>query len=471
MGASACSASISLGGEESATPSVSPKASSAPPVPHLDTVPDIQDFWAKTYPEIYDAPYEPIPADQIYAAGTSGVSLPDCGGAPIVDKDWEGNAFYCFGDNEIVYDARLGGLMTELGKQGGPLAVGIVFAHEWGHAIQDRAGNVREPSIYMELQADCFAGSWLKHVGEEGSADLQFEEEDLDRLLGVLLSFRDTPGSHAGSATAHGSGFDRITSFQDGFEGGAQACVDYFTDPPFITEIPFSSLQERRTGGNAPAKTVIPATVELLNDFYTKTDRRIYEPIPTRRVFTFDPTDPKAVTADALPECDGAAMDPAELTNEVFICEPDGYVIVDVNYLQRIYEEVGDFGVATIVAMPWAQYVQHLQGYPASADSTTASARASGCYTGGFTAAMVNSFLVSKTLGRVELSAGDLDEAISAFLDEDGTDGPQGDSAFQRVQAFQDGFFKGYRRCKVYLADLPGSAPTTAPSRAISPSS
>jgi predicted metalloprotease len=41
----------------------------------------------------------------------------------------------------------------------------FIIAHEWGHAVQESA-NVQASDKLMELQADCFAGAFLKHASE-----------------------------------------------------------------------------------------------------------------------------------------------------------------------------------------------------------------------------------------------------------------------------------------------------------------
>ena len=60
--------------------------------------------------------------------------------------------------------------MPHLAKTFGTFSVALVLAHEWGHAIQDRAGNDDEQTVYLEQQADCFAGAFLDHVAENGNA-------------------------------------------------------------------------------------------------------------------------------------------------------------------------------------------------------------------------------------------------------------------------------------------------------------
>lgn len=60
-----------------------------------------------------------------------------------------------------------------------------ILAHEWGHLVQANLGflNGQYLTIQTELQADCFAGSWASHAGEEG----YLEEGDLDEGASSLF--------------------------------------------------------------------------------------------------------------------------------------------------------------------------------------------------------------------------------------------------------------------------------------------
>jgi predicted metalloprotease len=431
------------------TPSRSPSPTPPPKSVVQLATEDIQAYWATEFPEIYhDQVYLPVPPDRIIAAGAPGVDVPPCQGHAVTPAAWGDNAFYCFNDNYVVYDARSNGLIPDLQRQYGELAVAFVFAHEWGHAIQDRTGNVNRPTIYQELQADCFAGSWMARAADGQATGLTFHPGDLDGILSAMLTFRDIPGSRAGAADAHGSGFDRVAAFQQGFDEGASACVSYFADPPVITEIPFTTAREYENGGNMAAGRVLPVSVELLNDFYSRVARRFYRPIPIQKVYAYDTT----AATHSLPSCGDVQVQPDQITNTVFFCKPDAYVILDLNYLQGVYEQIGDFGVSTLLAVPWASYVEGLQGFPGAAEGTASASLGADCYTGGFAAAMVNGVLSSQTLGgQVSLSPGDLDEAISAFIDADKVKGSHGtDATFARVDAFRDGFFRGYMGCDSY---------------------
>src|SRR3954447_10377781 len=215
---------------------------------------ELQAYWADEYPDLYGDRYQPIPRARIIAA-RPGVKLPACQGHRTRYADVRGNAFYCLQSNFIAYDDVT--LMPRLAETFGTFSVALVLAHEWGHGIQDRAGNGDEQTVYLEQQADCFAGAFLSHVADDGNA-LELEPGDLEASLGAMLLLRDAPGKSAADQSAHGSAFDRISAFQDGFESGAEQCATYFETPPVLVELPFSNAADAQSGGETAAEDVIP---------------------------------------------------------------------------------------------------------------------------------------------------------------------------------------------------------------------
>jgi predicted metalloprotease len=397
-------------------------------------VSDIQDFWDDEFRAVYGARYVPIPRNRVIA-GRPGVRIPSCQGQRLSYRDVEDNAFYCFRDNFIAYDDA--GLFRDLHDDVGAFAIGLVLAHEWGHAIQDRAGELNRPTIHMELQADCFAGAWTADVARDPD-DVPYAAGDLEVALAALIRFRDAPGSSPDDSSAHGSAFDRVSAFQEGFQFGAQRCAEYFVDPPLVVQVPFGSAQDEARGGDVPAEEVIPLTVELLNDFYSQVEPR-YAPLSTDDIQAFDSSKPRTI-----PRCGASRPSVAQVRNRVYFCIDDGYIAFDEPFLQQIYDDIGDFGVATLIANPWATHVQVDQGIPGVVDNDLTAVLQADCYTGGWAAAFYNGFLSGGSL-----SPGDLDEFVQAFLVYSRARGVSADVpiTFVRVHFFRQGFREGYQSC------------------------
>lgn len=411
-----------------------------------DAIADIQVYWADEFPNLYGRRYQPIPESRIIAA-QPGVRLPKCQGITLTYDDAQDNAFYCYRSNFIAYDDV--GLFPRLNRDFGRMAVALVLAHEWGHAIEDRAGNAGQPTILKELQADCFAGAWLARVANGDAEKIKLEGGNLDAALAAMLNFRDPVGTAADEEGAHGSGFDRANAFQVGFDGGAEACEPFYDEPPQIVEIPFTTEQDAASGGNLPAEDVIPASVDLLNDFYIQVEPA-YAPKSLDDIYSFDASD-----RSTLPVCGGTKQDAKTVDNRLFYCIDDGNFGFDEPYVQHVYDDIGDFGVTTLLANPFATYVQTLQDFPGVNDNTDNAVLGADCYTGGFAAAMFNGvLLVDPTTSEpaYTLSPGDLDETVQAFIDYSAARGLSKDLdvTFTRLRAFRDGFFNGYQTCSNY---------------------
>ncbi len=102
------------------------------------------------------------------------------------------NAAYCIRQDSIGWDRAY--LLPSLVDAFGPMSVVMVLDHEYGHAIQHKAGLVGDddPGIVVEQQADCFAGAFIRHVAENGAPHFTLNTSDgLNSVLAATVSVRD----------------------------------------------------------------------------------------------------------------------------------------------------------------------------------------------------------------------------------------------------------------------------------------
>jgi len=312
-----------------------------------------------------------------------------------------------------------------------------VMAHEFGHAVQARS-NFTARTVTKELQADCFAGAWSKHAQEDGVFDVNARE--LDRALAGILDLRDTPGTSKIDPNAHGSGFDRISAFQDGYDNGLEKCKDYRDDEPMVLELPFSSEEDAARGGDAPYDSIVNGVPYDLEDYWTHvypevTDGQAWSPV--RGLEPFHPADP--------PVCGGETAEGYVL----FYCVPDDYVAWDNEVaMPEIYRQSGDYAVATLLATQYGLAALNRLGD--ESDEKTSTLRGD-CLAGGYTASVI--LYNRPETSTYQISPGDLDEGIKALLVFRGEgDVERQGAGYARVRAFREGVINGAQSCLDYQA-------------------
>jgi predicted metalloprotease len=400
-------------------------------------VADIQAYWATTMPEVYGRKYRPIPEDRLFPY-TSDNPPPACGGRGTTPyQEVAGNAFYCSDSDFVAWDAQQ--LMPSLQKRFGDLAVALVLAHEWGHVIQARTSSTIDASVYLETQADCFAGAWARHVESGVDTSLSFDSADLDAALGGYLGFRDPPGIDASQQGAHGNGFDRISAFQDGYQRGASECATYEKHPPAITESSFTSFQDYSNNGDVSLADTIKLVPPDLDDYWAK------------QLKGSTPVSHLAVLGSSGSTCDGST-DGGVLVKGVEYCNASKTVVYDRNVLSRVYRATGDFGAGMVLAAEWSVAAEHSLGTPTGG---TAARLLADCLTGTWAGDVARGTRVdtgsrsgngSNSGSQLSLSPGDLDQGIGTFLSLGGRDQQRG-TGFSRVAAFRKGFFDGVGAC------------------------
>ncbi|MBE2315603.1 neutral zinc metallopeptidase [Solirubrobacter sp. CPCC 204708] len=134
-------------------------------------------------------------------------------------------AFYCSGDDTIyVSQAFAGALWNGVlrglpgdGRAAGDFGVAYVVAHEYGHNLQHEFGvfdQFRGPTVRpLELQADCFAGTWGNSVYRQGL----LEPGDIEEAIGTALAVGDFDTNNQ---QHHGTPDERRAAWLRGFESG-----------------------------------------------------------------------------------------------------------------------------------------------------------------------------------------------------------------------------------------------------------
>ncbi|MCU1390098.1 MAG: hypothetical protein JWL72_3436 [Ilumatobacteraceae bacterium] len=397
---------------------------------------DIQDYWRETYPQIYGAPFQEL-SGGIWASypGRAG-QIPDgCSGDPSEQYPAVGNAFYCGNGDYIAYDDA--GLVPQLVNEFGDAAVGVVFAHEFGHAIQARDGDfpAGTPTVYLEQQADCFAGSWTAHVARGESASLTFGDQEVKAGLSAMVAVKDSSlGEDVTQGDAHGSAFDRVGAFENGFKGGAEACKAMETTPLPLIDLPFTTEDEYNSGGNLPYADIVSDVVTDLGRFWTSvTDMGTFTS-PTVTAFDHD---------GPFPSCDG--FKDADFQFNAVYCPASNTVFYDDGYAQALYSNYGDFAVGYIISNAWSDAVQVQLGSGLAGEQR---ALINDCLTGVWTSDIIPPADGKIDPQRLYISPGDLDEAVeTALLSDAGIGNGQVGSAFERIDYFRAGVIGGTAEC------------------------
>jgi predicted metalloprotease len=403
------------------------RSAAAPSGLETRSLKDIERFWTATYPKIsHGAAFVPVRGG--FHPYTETDPPPPCGGQQGV---YQPNAFYCPNGDFIAWDAE--NLLPQLQQQFGDLLVGVVLAHEYGHAIQTRLRQTDQPTVVLEQQADCYAGAWLANaLAGRSTAFPHVSPTQLDNTVAGLLMLRDQPGTPATAEQAHGNAFDRIRALQDGVEDGASKCASYDASNLPVTEVPFTSLQDAQSGGDLPYREAISALSEDAQNYWARTYPRLTgRQWQTLRVVTFP--------AGSPPSC--PAPD-ATANGSAFYCAQGDFVAFDDQRLgPQLYRQIGDNAVGMLLGDLFARAVQDRRGVSTQDRSGQL---AVDCLAGSWTYDQLNRTDPSQG---VLLSPGDLDEAVAALLAFGRAGDRSGTTAFDRIAAYRSGVLRGLTAC------------------------
>ncbi|MGY1673058.1 neutral zinc metallopeptidase [Geodermatophilus sp. SYSU D00710] len=395
---------------------------------------DLETFWAASFPDVFGQPFQPLTGG-FFSVDPNDVDpslYPDGIGCGTDPRELENNAFYCSSQeapnsDSISYDRAF---LGELAGQYGEVLPQLVMAHEFGHAVQARVG-YPPASIATETQADCLAGAWTAWVADGNAEYSSIDTDDLDQLLRGYFLLRDPVGTGSGEQQAHGSYFDRVSAFQEGFDDGSTACRDRYGPDRVFTQGEFTTDTDFATGGNAPFGDTLGFTEASLAEFWGRAFSEVLDA---------EFTEPALEATTAPPDC--APEDVA-----LVYC-PDGgdgagLVAFDGDFAEQAYE-LGDFAVVTGVAVPYALAARDQLGL--STDDTEA-LQSAVCLTGWYSAQVYNNQLES-----VRISPGDIDESVQFLLEYGNDPDVLADvelTGFQLVDLFRAGFLNGAEPCGV----------------------
>ena len=398
------------------------------------SVSDLEEFWKFAYPDAFDGDLQPV--KDLISWDSDAYDGTFCG------ETTEGlvNAGFCEEDNTIGWDRTV--LMPSLRRANGDMAITMVLAHEYGHAIQKQATlNPRGvPTLVAEQQADCLAGVYVRWVAEGKSPRFTLSTGDgLNNLLAAMISFRDpllSQNDYYDMGDEHGSAFERISAFQFGFTDGAAACA----------AINIKEIKERR--GDLPVELPSDQTGEL-----PVTQASVKAIVDAMNIL-FSPKSPPQLSFDAASasNCPDARPSPP-----ASYCPASNTITVDLPALQKMGASTegdealtlqGDNTAYSVVVSRFAMALQHERG-SLVLDNAEAGLRTA-CLTGVATTKLSNN-ITTPDGNTVALTAGDIDEAVSGLLttglaagDVNGESVPAG---FSRIDAFRIGVLGDFDRC------------------------
>ncbi len=194
----------------------------------------IQSYWAGAYDGYQKIQVIPFTGQVSTACGTASSAV---------------GPFYCPGDTTVYLDTGFfDELTSKLGAKGGDAAEAYVFAHEFGHHIQNLTGVMgkvqsqgagqtgpKSGGVRLELQADCYAGVWMNHATKDPNSPIEsLTQDDLNRAIDAAAAVGDDriqermQGQVNPESWTHGSAANRQKWLNIGFTTGDPNKCDTF---------------------------------------------------------------------------------------------------------------------------------------------------------------------------------------------------------------------------------------------------
>ncbi|WP_432836855.1 KPN_02809 family neutral zinc metallopeptidase [Dactylosporangium sp. CA-092794] len=200
----------------------------------------VQAYWKTELPAAFGKQYKTAKTNFFSRSVNTGCGAADSGVGP----------FYCPADSEVYIDLTFYNELSSRFGASGEFAAPYVLAHEYGHHVQNLLGinaqaqqgaqqGASSASVRLELQADCFAGTWANHATEtkDPQGDALFKsitDQDVAEAVQAAESIGDdTIQKKAGGkvnpdAFTHGTSAQRKKWFLQGFNTGDPRQCDTF---------------------------------------------------------------------------------------------------------------------------------------------------------------------------------------------------------------------------------------------------
>ncbi|WP_194834114.1 metallopeptidase [Nocardia sp. XZ_19_369] len=401
----------------------------------LNAVEDIQTYWRSEFgKEFQNADFQPVEKLISWSAkAPRSDSVEFCKETTFHLV----NAAYCRLDNSIGWDRSV--LLPAMTETFGKMAVVMVLAHEYGHAVQTMAKLVgaKDPVIVKEQQADCFAGAFMRSVAEGKSKHFTINTSDgLNSVLAATVAIRDSDPDDPESV--HGSAFERVTAVQVGFTDGPKGCK----------RIDMDEITQRR--GNLPKDfkdDTGRGEYEINKETLIELSKALAALLPTKPSPTYDYSGAKITCRNGVP------------TEPVSYCPEKNTIGTDIPALAQRgtsnwdvddplpLKVTGDYNGYIVFISRYTLAVQQNQGLQLVGAKTGLRAA---CLSGVITGKLAQPGRTSGQ-GDISLAAGDLDEAVSGLLTDglaaSDTEGNTVRSGFARVDAFRAGVINGEKTC------------------------
>jgi hypothetical protein len=290
---------------------------------------------------------------------------------------------------------------------------------------------------------------------------LRLGDADVRAGLIAMLEVRDPVGTDQFVAGGHGSAFDRVGAFQEGFTNGPDRCATLLDEPLTLMPNRFQPFSaDEVLQGNAPY------FCEELRNLPGFTEEDIVNCTPAPE-FLADDLNDFWITAlgDAFPSLSETAVDDVDafncsdgvrLADELLLCPSQNAVVYDEPEVIDLYREFGDFTLGYFYGIAWAERAQEVERTPLEGEQR---ALLGDCYTGAWVGDITPG--VSGTTPRagdrdgdgeddtVTSSPGDLDEAIrmAILYGDAGANVDAFGSPFEKIESFRAGVLGGLAAC------------------------